>query len=265
MAAARAVVRASLRRSASRGRRANSRAAETASTQGCAGRCRRSRRAAHRWPLRATASEFAASYRRHARPYLRDGGLRIDLGGRVDELKHLGRGNTGGDVVAWLPAERILVAGDLVDHPVPYAFAGYPTEWIATLDVSRSIRCSSCPGTASAARQGLHRTRRRAAAQPAPAGQRPARKERRRLRARGRAEGDRPERGAKRFRRRRRRQPRVLRRLDGEPDPDLARRAQGALSRGASGRVGAQRDVGAGGRAALAAALAAPTTGTRAA
>jgi len=62
------------------------------------------------------------------------GGLRIDLGGRIVELKHLGRGNTGGDVVAWLPAERILVAGDLVDHPVPYAFAGYPTEWIATLD-----------------------------------------------------------------------------------------------------------------------------------
>jgi cyclase len=61
-------------------------------------------------------------------------GLRIDLGGRVVELKHLGRGNTGGDVVAWLPAERILVAGDLVDHPVPYAFAGYPGEWIGTLD-----------------------------------------------------------------------------------------------------------------------------------
>jgi len=61
-------------------------------------------------------------------------GLRIDLGGRIVELKHLGRGNTGGDVVAWLPKERILVAGDLVDHPVPYAFGGYPGEWIATLD-----------------------------------------------------------------------------------------------------------------------------------
>jgi len=61
-------------------------------------------------------------------------GLRIDLGGRVVELRHFGRGNTGGDVVAWLPAERILVAGDLVDHPVPYAFGGYPTEWSTTLD-----------------------------------------------------------------------------------------------------------------------------------
>lgn len=61
-------------------------------------------------------------------------GLRIDLGKRIVELKHLGRGNTGGDVVAWLPAERILVAGDLVDHPVPYAFGGYPSDWIDTLE-----------------------------------------------------------------------------------------------------------------------------------
>jgi glyoxylase-like metal-dependent hydrolase (beta-lactamase superfamily II) len=59
--------------------------------------------------------------------------LRIDLGGRVVELRFLGRGNTAGDVVAWLPQERIVVAGDLVDHPVPYAFGGYPTEWSRTL------------------------------------------------------------------------------------------------------------------------------------
>ncbi len=63
-----------------------------------------------------------------------EGTLRIDLGGRIVELSHPGRGNTGGDVVAWLPAERILVAGDLVDHPVPYAFGGYPGEWITTLE-----------------------------------------------------------------------------------------------------------------------------------
>lgn len=60
--------------------------------------------------------------------------LRIDLGGRIVELRHAGRGNTGGDIVAYLPAERILVAGDLVAHPVPYAFSGFPGEWIATLE-----------------------------------------------------------------------------------------------------------------------------------
>ncbi len=80
------------------------------------------------------ASEFRSIVVAAPTVTFESGGLRIDLGGRVVELKHLGRGNTGGDVVAWLPAERILVTGDLVDHPVPYAFAGYPTEWIATLD-----------------------------------------------------------------------------------------------------------------------------------
>ena len=59
--------------------------------------------------------------------------LDIDLGNREVQLRFLGRGDTGGDVVAYLPAEKILIAGDLIDHPVPYAFGGYPHEWIRTL------------------------------------------------------------------------------------------------------------------------------------
>jgi glyoxylase-like metal-dependent hydrolase (beta-lactamase superfamily II) len=59
--------------------------------------------------------------------------LDIELGDREVQLRFLGRGNTGGDVVAYLPAEKILIAGDLLDHPVPYAFGGYPHEWIRTL------------------------------------------------------------------------------------------------------------------------------------
>lgn len=60
--------------------------------------------------------------------------LRIDLGGREVHLLHLGRGNTAGDVVAWLPEEKLLVAGDLLDHPVPYLGGGYPVDEIATLE-----------------------------------------------------------------------------------------------------------------------------------
>lgn len=62
-----------------------------------------------------------------------DSELAIDLGGREVRLLHLGRGNTAGDVVAYLPSEKILVAGDLLDHPVPYLGGGYPIEEIATL------------------------------------------------------------------------------------------------------------------------------------
>lgn len=60
--------------------------------------------------------------------------LAIDLGGREVRLLHLGRGNTSGDVVAYLPADGIVAAGDLVDHPVPYLSGGYPVEQIVTLE-----------------------------------------------------------------------------------------------------------------------------------
>lgn len=58
----------------------------------------------------------------------------IDLGGRVVEIRFLGRGNTAGDAVAWLPRERIVATGDLLVHPLPYVYDGYPSEWAGTLD-----------------------------------------------------------------------------------------------------------------------------------
>ncbi len=59
--------------------------------------------------------------------------LNIDLGNREVQIKYLGRGNTAGDVIVYLPKEKILVAGDLLDHPVPYLGGGYPSELIRTL------------------------------------------------------------------------------------------------------------------------------------
>ncbi len=59
--------------------------------------------------------------------------LDIDLGNRAVELKFLGRGNTVGDAVVYLPKEKILIAGDLVDSPVPYLEGGFPIEELATL------------------------------------------------------------------------------------------------------------------------------------
>jgi cyclase len=58
----------------------------------------------------------------------------IDLGNREVQVKFLGRGNTAGDAVAYLPKERIVAAGDLVGYPLTYMFDGYPSEWIQTLD-----------------------------------------------------------------------------------------------------------------------------------
>ena len=59
--------------------------------------------------------------------------LDIDLGGRSVRLLWLGRGNTAGDAVVFLPRERIAAIGDLVVDPIPYVYDGYPSEWGATL------------------------------------------------------------------------------------------------------------------------------------
>ncbi|HEX4900537.1 MAG TPA: MBL fold metallo-hydrolase [Pyrinomonadaceae bacterium] len=60
--------------------------------------------------------------------------LQVDVGNRVVQIKHLGRGNTAGDTIVYLPAEKILIAGDLLDYPVPYLGGGYPSELIKTLE-----------------------------------------------------------------------------------------------------------------------------------
>lgn len=58
----------------------------------------------------------------------------IDLGNREVQIKFLGRGNTNGDAVVYLPREKIVITGDLVVHPIPYFYDGYPVEWIRTLE-----------------------------------------------------------------------------------------------------------------------------------
>jgi glyoxylase-like metal-dependent hydrolase (beta-lactamase superfamily II) len=57
----------------------------------------------------------------------------IDLGNREVQIKFLGRGNTAGDAVVYLPKEKVAITGDLVVHPIPYIYDGYPSEWIQTM------------------------------------------------------------------------------------------------------------------------------------
>lgn len=52
---------------------------------------------------------------------------------RPVDLRFLGRANTDGDAVAWLPRERILIAGDIVVSPIPFGFGSYPEEWLRVL------------------------------------------------------------------------------------------------------------------------------------
>jgi cyclase len=62
--------------------------------------------------------------------------LTLHRGGRVIDILHLGRGHTSGDIVVHLPGEGIVVAGDLVIHPVPYVGnpQSHPGDWGETLE-----------------------------------------------------------------------------------------------------------------------------------
>jgi glyoxylase-like metal-dependent hydrolase (beta-lactamase superfamily II) len=59
--------------------------------------------------------------------------MSVFLGRREVRLMFLGRGNTGGDVVIYVPDSKILATGDLLVHPVPYPFGSFISEWIQTL------------------------------------------------------------------------------------------------------------------------------------
>ena len=61
--------------------------------------------------------------------------LTVMLGKLRVEIMQLGRGHTKGDTVVWLPDERILFSGDLVEFDAtPYTGDAYLTDWPATLD-----------------------------------------------------------------------------------------------------------------------------------
>ena len=62
------------------------------------------------------------------------------LGKLQVDLMQLGRGHTRGDTVAWLPQEKILFSGDLVEYDAtPYTGDAYLAEWPATLDAIAAL------------------------------------------------------------------------------------------------------------------------------
>jgi glyoxylase-like metal-dependent hydrolase (beta-lactamase superfamily II) len=65
----------------------------------------------------------------------------LDLGDRVAEVIHPGRGHTAGDVVVRVPDADVLVAGDLVEESAPPSYGpdSFPLDWPASLDLAISL------------------------------------------------------------------------------------------------------------------------------
>jgi cyclase len=60
-------------------------------------------------------------------------------GSREIRLMFLGRGHTGGDVVVYLPKERIVATGDLLVEATPYMGDAFFTDWIATIEMLKGL------------------------------------------------------------------------------------------------------------------------------
>ena len=66
--------------------------------------------------------------------------MTLRMGKLQVELMQLGRGHTKGDTVVWLPQEKILFSGDLVEFDAtPYTGDAYLTDWPATLDAVAAL------------------------------------------------------------------------------------------------------------------------------
>jgi len=63
----------------------------------------------------------------------------IDLGGVTAVVRHLGTGNTPGDLVVWVPEDRLVASGDMVVFPAPYAIGSALDPWVATLEALQRL------------------------------------------------------------------------------------------------------------------------------
>jgi glyoxylase-like metal-dependent hydrolase (beta-lactamase superfamily II) len=70
-----------------------------------------------------------------------EGSMTLWLGKLEVRILQLGRGHTKGDTVVWLPKDRILFSGDLVEFDAtPYAGDCYFEDWPATLDALAALK-----------------------------------------------------------------------------------------------------------------------------
>ena len=63
----------------------------------------------------------------------------LDLGGREVQLLFLGRGHTNGDTVIYLPAQKIVATGDLMESQIAYMGDAQFDEWVATLEALKKL------------------------------------------------------------------------------------------------------------------------------
>jgi glyoxylase-like metal-dependent hydrolase (beta-lactamase superfamily II) len=62
-----------------------------------------------------------------------EGEMKVDLGGVTAVVKHIGSGNTPGDLIVWVAEDKLVATGDMVVAPIPYAIGSDLEPWTRTL------------------------------------------------------------------------------------------------------------------------------------
>jgi cyclase len=76
--------------------------------------------------------------------------LTVNLGKREVQILFLGRGNTAGDAVIFVPDAKVIMSGDLLVAPTPYSYGSFLTEWVQTLAKLRALGATTIvPGHGS--------------------------------------------------------------------------------------------------------------------
>jgi len=60
-------------------------------------------------------------------------------GSREIQIRYLGRGHTAGDVVVFLPNEKIVMTGDFLTAGMSNMSDSFPDEWVASLDALKTL------------------------------------------------------------------------------------------------------------------------------
>jgi cyclase len=108
----------------------------------------------------AEADRFFLEQKKHAHLVLPNttftDRLDLDLGGRRVQLLHYDRAITPGDTFLYLPAEKIVVTGDLLVNPITFGLSSYPTGWLKTLEgIDRLDAAVLIPGHGDALRDKI--------------------------------------------------------------------------------------------------------------
>ena len=60
-------------------------------------------------------------------------------GSREIQIRYLGRGHTAGDIVVFLPKERVVMTGDFLTSGLSNMSDSYPQDWVASLDALKKL------------------------------------------------------------------------------------------------------------------------------